>query len=98
MIGPDEAYFEVRNKVASARERQLAEALALNKQMLAALLHVRKIIVEASETGFNCHSGDWAERLFASQAITFDAVENAQKGAGRNALAGSSLTSGKQAT
>jgi len=55
-----------------------ADLIAAAPDMLAALHHVRKIIVEAAETGFNCHDGDWAERLFASQSITFDAVRKAE--------------------
>lgn len=55
-----------------------ARLIAAAPDMLAALHHVRKIIVEAAETGFNCHDGDWAERLFASQSITFDAVRKAE--------------------
>lgn len=40
-----------------------------------ALELVRAIIVEAALTGFNCHTGDWAERLYASQADTHAAVK-----------------------
>lgn len=46
-------------------------------ELLSGLELVRSIIAEAAMTGFNCHDGDWAERLFASQAITFDAVKKA---------------------
>lgn len=47
-------------------------------QALVALLNVRKLITEAAMTGFNCHDGDWAERLFASQAVTSAAIGIAQ--------------------
>lgn len=43
-------------------------------EMMEAIKHVHSIIGEAAETGFNCHDGDWAERLFASQAKTFAAL------------------------
>ncbi|MCO5092093.1 hypothetical protein [Bosea sp. (in: a-proteobacteria)] len=43
---------------------------------LTALVLVRGIIVEAAMTGFNCHDGDWAERLYVSQAATHEAVKN----------------------
>jgi hypothetical protein len=46
--------------------------------LLAALLNVRKIISEGAATGFNCHDGDWAERLFASQAMTTAAIAKAE--------------------
>jgi hypothetical protein len=51
--------------------------IAAAPDMLEALLHVRKIIAEGALTGFNCHDGDWAERLFASQQMTSVAVEKA---------------------
>lgn len=44
------------------------------KDLVAAVEHVRSIISEASATGFNCHDGDWAERLFASQGWTCKAL------------------------
>lgn len=40
-----------------------------------ALKFVRGIIVDAAMIGFNCHDGDWAERLFASQAVTIVALK-----------------------
>lgn len=43
-------------------------------ELRAALTHVREIIKEGALTGFNCHDGDWAERLFASQGVTFNAL------------------------
>lgn len=39
-----------------------------------ALEMVRGIIVDAATVGFNCHDGDWADRLFASQAVTHRAL------------------------
>lgn len=45
--------------------------------MREALEHVRAIIVEAAMTGFNYADGDWAERLYASQAITHAALKSA---------------------
>lgn len=47
-----------------------------------ALVHVRKIIVEGAETGFNCRDGDWADRLFASQAMTHSALTSQHHGKG----------------
>lgn len=46
-------------------------------ELLAALQLVRELIVEAAMTGFNCHDGDWAERLFASQQVSHDAIVKA---------------------
>ena len=56
-----------------------SDMLEVNAEMLAALKLVRSIIVEGAHTGFNCHSGDWAERLFRSQHDTFMAVDEAEK-------------------
>lgn len=43
-------------------------------ELKAALSAVHRIIVDASMTGFNCHEGDWAERLFFSQQATSRAL------------------------
>jgi hypothetical protein len=45
------------------------------ERLRAALKLVRGIIVEASQTGFNCYDGDWAERLYASQSDTYRALQ-----------------------
>lgn len=45
------------------------------KELRAALDIVRGIIVEGAMEGFNPLVGDWAERLFASQALTHAALE-----------------------
>lgn len=57
--------------------RANARLIAAAPDLLAALLHVRALIVEGAMTGFNCHDGDWAERLFASQGMSHDAVKKA---------------------
>ncbi len=68
-------------EVVQALTRQRDEALAALKAseeredgLREALKLVRGIIVEAAMTGFNCHDGDWAERLFVSQGATHDAL------------------------
>lgn len=48
-----------------------------DRDMLAALQAVNKIISEGALTGFNCHDGDWAERLFHSQQATSRAIKRA---------------------
>lgn len=57
-------------EAADALSRQAAEI----EQMRAALVHVREIIKDGAMTGFNWQDGDWAERLFASQAVTHAAL------------------------
>ncbi len=54
-----------------------ARLIAAAPKMLNALRNVQKIITEAAWTGFNCHDGDWPERLFASQQVTSDALKDA---------------------
>lgn len=58
-----------------AADRPLIEA---GPELLEAIKLVRSIISEAAATGFNCHDGDWAERLFKSQAVTHAAVRKAE--------------------
>ena len=47
-----------------------------NKELEYALKSVQGLISEAAETGFNCHEGDWAERLFYSQRETSEALKS----------------------
>ena len=43
-------------------------------ELEAALSTTHRLIVEAAMTGFNCHDGDWAERLFVNQGSINDAL------------------------
>lgn len=66
------------------REKEAAYDLAVqrigeNQQLRTALEHVRSIIKDGAMTGFNCHDGDWAERLFASQGVTYNALRAVQQ-------------------
>jgi hypothetical protein len=58
-------------------ERANARLIAAAPDMLACLIEIRALITEAGLTGFNCHEGDWAERLFATQAASHAAVRKA---------------------
>jgi hypothetical protein len=58
--------------------------IAAAPDMLAALKAVNKLVAEAAMTGFNWQTGDWTERLYASQQDTSNAIAKAE---GRNALA-----------
>lgn len=53
------------------------ELIAAAPDLLRELIAVRQIISEAALTGFNCHDGDWSERLFASQGPSSEAVRKA---------------------
>jgi hypothetical protein len=55
-----------------------ARLIAAAPDMLEALLEVRNLVREASATGFNCHDGDWAERLFYNQAKVSEAIRKAE--------------------
>lgn len=54
-----------------------ARLIAAAPRMLAALANVQRIIADAAMTGFNHKDGDWPERLFASQAVTSEAIREA---------------------
>lgn len=54
-----------------------AHLIAAAPDLLEALTNVRQLISEAAMTGFNCLDGDWAERLFASQQVSSDAIKKA---------------------
>lgn len=76
-----------RRRWSELREKESAydlaiERIAENQQMRAALMHVRDIIKDGAMTGFNCHDGDWADRLFASQGLTHPLVRGHQQSAG----------------
>lgn len=71
-----ECEADIRGRKAKANAALIAAAPVL----LDSLIKVRALIVEAAATGFNCHDGDWAERLFASQSFTHDAVTKATNG------------------
>ena len=57
-----------------------AELVAERDQLRVAVTLVREIIKDGAMTGFNCHDGDWAERLFASQAVTHRALSRVSGG------------------
>lgn len=54
-----------------------ARLIAAAPDLLDALRNVNQLISEAALTGFNCHDGDWAERLFHSQQATSAAIKRA---------------------
>lgn len=87
-IGDRDPYVEVwgpmrmnSNPILASMESEPREAnarlMAAAPEMLAALKAVNKLISEAAMTGFNCHDGDWAERLFFSQQATHAAIRKA---------------------
>lgn len=76
--GDPEAAAHVRNNIAI--QSRLVSALEQLEQAREALELVRSIIADGALTGFNCHSGDWAERLFKSQAVTFTALKQHEVG------------------
>lgn len=54
-----------------------ARLIAAAPELYEALKAVHALIVEGSMTGFNCHSGDWADRLYRSQWETSEALKKA---------------------
>lgn len=45
--------------------------------LLGVVLEVRRLICEAAEEGFNPLKGTWAERLYKTQAVSYEAVKKA---------------------
>lgn len=54
-----------------------AALIAAAPKMYDALAAVNRLIAEAAMTGFNCHDGDWAQRLYDSQQETSTALREA---------------------
>lgn len=57
----------------------IVNAVNAHDTLVNAIEAVRAIIIEGAETGFNPRSGDWADRLFRSQGLTYDALKLAGK-------------------
>lgn len=75
-IDPDTFSFDIDDaEDAVAKYDELAARADLVEPLVEALRQVRSIISDGAATGFNCHDGDWAERLFKSQAATFAALQ-----------------------
>jgi len=68
---------------------RMYDALAQKDKEIAAFREVisttRKLVAEAALTGFNCHDGDWAERLFFNQQSLSKAIDPARNAGGNNA-------------
>ena len=67
----------------SAEAQERGHKMAAAPSLYEALADVHALICEGAETGFNPLTGDWAERLFASNAKTSDALRSAG-GSGRS--------------
>ena len=67
----------LRDEIIAARSRLKSKHDAA-VDMYVALVVVNKLIAEAASTGFNCHDGDWADRLFESQQVTSAALKRAR--------------------
>lgn len=58
---------------------QVVAILNNHDALVKALENVRSIIADGAMTGFNYKDGDWAERLFASQQVTSQALAKVQQ-------------------
>jgi hypothetical protein len=66
----------------AAARPMLKEAADEIERLRAAISLVRGIIVEGAAVGFNpLDGGDWADRLFRSQADTFEALHGKRRAA-----------------
>ena len=46
------------------------------QQLVDSIKLVRQCIIDGCPSGFNTLEGDWADRLFASQGVTYDALKD----------------------
>lgn len=53
------------------------QKLYVHQDLVDALKATRALVAEAAVTGFNCHDGDWAERLYTNQAVISAALRKA---------------------
>lgn len=74
---PNQTPKPISHTDAEKNARAIVTACNAYDDMRKALEFVREIIKDGAMTGFNCHDGDWAERLFASQAATYAALAKA---------------------
>lgn len=58
--------------------RANARLIAASPDLLAVAKKTRGLVSEAAATGFNCHDGDWAERIYANQAALTAAIRKAE--------------------
>lgn len=56
-----------------------ARLIAAAPDLLDAVVATRKLVAEAALTGFNYADGNWAERLFANQAVLSAAIKEAEE-------------------
>lgn len=59
---------------------ELATLRASAERMEAALKQIHGLVCEAAMVGFNCADGDWAERMFLSQADSIAAIRTVSPG------------------
>jgi len=55
-----------------------ARLIAAAPELLDAVYETRKLVSEAASIGFNYAVGDWAERLYANQALLSAAIAKAE--------------------
>jgi hypothetical protein len=58
-------------------DAQLAAKDATIARLVGALTVTRAIVVDGAMTGFNCHDGDWAERLYTNNGAITAAIKEA---------------------
>lgn len=55
-----------------------ARLIAAAPDLLEAVIASRALVSEAAQTGFNYAEGDWADRLYANQAVLSAAISKAK--------------------
>jgi hypothetical protein len=64
--------------------RANAALIVTSPRLLACIKDIRIIISDGAQLGFNCKEGDWADRLFKSQGVSYKIVADAEHYPERN--------------
>ena len=79
VLGGKPANIDQAGCIASEADNEIERLKSYQSDLIEALRDVQMLISEAAGTGFNCHDGNWAERLFFSQQKTIDVLKRLDK-------------------
>ena len=56
--------YEILNEFALLNKGEAQDTISRIRSLEDALMKTRALVCEGAEEGFNCHSGDWVDRLY----------------------------------